>query len=385
MSIDFTYSKSYRNMACLEKKYRPHPLSFKIVSNGVVLPYRKGGDFAYGMGGVLDEKGDFVIESAFSLPMNTSRRIDWGGAYPYSEGDCTCSSETVIFAGFLNNNEWGHFLVDWSVRLWYALEKDDTSRILFCTRGRDELHPNILRAISLAGIDTDRILLLKKGDRPARYARIILPEPSLTWEGYTDEYRLLFDRIRQSDAVRSSETEQHDRIYLTRTKLKHRKEFGEEILEKIFSENGFFIVSPENLSVEQQVFLMSHCREVACLEGTAAHNVLFSDPGIRQIILEKSGIRNMRQFFINDCCDNEVFYVGAYPDTCFRERDTEGPFLVGMTKEAEDFFDAYGFALESIPGEPEIRKEAERKYYKARLMKPWKQLAGKLKRRLWHG
>lgn len=301
------------------------------IQNGVVLPHFPAAAMTYGLGGVVDSNGNFVTESAFSLCMNPEEKIDWGGAYFVNQEDCHGRNETIIFGGFINNNEWGHFLVDWSVRLWYAL-KEKNCKIIFCARGREQIEilPNIVQIIELAGIDLKRIEILYEGEKPLRFKEIFVPESSLTYKGYSNEYKSFFEEVKKNVEMRGCP--KYDKIYFTRTRLKPQKEFGELEIEKFFKSHGYKIMAPETLTAKEQVFYVMNCKCLASIEGSAAHNIIFANSGVKQIILEKTRGINIRQLFLSEVAEADVVFVKAYPKMSFTNCGTGGPFVVGFTR-----------------------------------------------------
>lgn len=306
--------------------------SFIKIEQGYILPHKESDDRTYGLGGVLREDGSFVEESAFMLPMNQGDVVDWGGKYSFGQSDCEICDKNVIFAGFINNNEWGHFIADWSVRLWYVLLHDEQSDIVFCSRTDFELHKNIKRVLELAGIGSDRIRIIRRDDSVTQFRNIIVPESSLTKEGYCEKYTLLFkkaaDKIIEIYGLHSLFS---GRIYLSRTAMRPCKEYGEKRLEKSFRDMGYMIIHPEQLTVDEQLSYFCGCEAMASIEGSAAHNIVFCRQGTEQIIMEKQRIQNIRQMLLNQIYENKVRYIRCYPRICFREVSTEGPFLVGKT------------------------------------------------------
>lgn len=306
--------------------------SFIKIEQGYILPHKDSDNRTYGLGGVLRQDGSFVEESAFILPMNQGGIADWGGQYSFDQSGCEICDRDVIFAGFINNNEWGHFIADWSVRLWYPLLYDDQSDIIFCSRMDFELHRNIKRVLELSGIRLDRISIIRKSDPVVQFRSISIPESSVTKEGYREEYKLLFKKaVDKVVDINRQKIMFSGRIYLSRTALHPCKEYGEKRLEQSFRNMGYTIIHPEQLTVDEQLGYYCGCGTMASIEGSAAHNIVFCRKGTEQIILEKQHIKNIRQTMLNRLYENKVHYIKCYPGTCFREISTEGPFLVGRT------------------------------------------------------
>ena len=335
--IDYRYSNSIKNKEQVKDRHNPNTPKVKAVENGVVLPYLRERSMTYGLGGVLDSDGKYVEECSFFHVFNSSDQPDWGGEYEVDIASVHHLHETVIFAGFINNNEWGHFLTDWSSRLWYAVEHDSESRVVYCQRGMDELLPNIKKALKYAGISEDRLLIIRETDPPIQFDEILIPDSTFSSAGFRREYLVPFHKMVKTVLKNRQDFMMYDKIYLTRTGLKPNKDFGEKEIEKYYRSNGFHVLRPESLSLEEQIFYYANCSEVASLEGTPAHNIVFSKKGVRQTILEKSQAVNARQMMICQCCEAQVTFVGTYPRIKFYDYYSDGPFIVGITKKFCDY------------------------------------------------
>ena len=81
-----------------------------------------------------------------------------------------------------------------------------------------------------------------------------------------------------------------ERLYLSRRGITRRALSNEGEVESLFSRRGFTIVQPEALSIEDQVRLFTHARIVAGPGGSALHNIVFSGPDTRMLILAVDGL-----------------------------------------------------------------------------------------------
>ena len=330
------YSLAIRHQEIIKNcELKKKKVSYSVVENAYILPHLENNTMLYGKGGVVNEENCFEMQSVFSLIMNSKPTIDWGGSYNFNKQECKQCSSTVIFGGFINNNEWGHFIVDWSTRLWYAIKNDTVSKIAFCSRQEiQHIMPNILRIIELAGIDINRILIITPNSKPLHAKYVIIPEEAIGRNYYSDEYFLLFDKAIETVKKMPLYYEKHDKIYLTRTQLNPVKEIGEKKIEKLFSQKGFYVISPEKLSVEEQIYYMISCKVLASIEGSAAHNIVFGRNSMqRQLILEKSKFYNIRQIILNQICQIQTDYVGTYPKKDPLSFNVENVFCILITKQ----------------------------------------------------
>lgn len=303
--------------------------------NAYILPHRPDEGSVYGIGGLVDREGNFIRESGFAFCNNQSACLDWGGIYRFESDTVKIIDKEIIFAGFINNNEWGHFIADWSTRLWYAMDND--LPIYFCCREKQlKILKNIQDLIRLCGIDLDRIHIVMSGEVPYRFSRIILPESSLTATVHSLDFLKPFRKAVDNAREVGCSSKFGEKIYLTRTQMKNCKEVGEKDIEDIFAKNGFQVVAPERLSVQEQICIFANCRKLASLDGSAPHGIVFCQEGVNHIIFEKTDNRNFRQEVLDELAMATVRYVKAWFFANPR-MNTMGPFLVGITDDVRDF------------------------------------------------
>lgn len=302
----------------------PGPLGVREVRNGILLPNQ---DRA---GGVLDEEGVFVEESAYAC----GDVCLWGAGYTPPDDRVVRREETVIFIGQMQRH-WGNFLFDCLARMWYPLRQKDY-RLVYCSLDlpEEELknpEKNYSQLFALLGIPMERIEEIRK---PTAFARILIPELAVfPGEFYSEELREIYDTIvRNADQKEGGRV--YDRIYLTRTRMGVKKEMGEEAIERLFAENGYQVIAPETLSVAQQVTLFGHCRVFASMEGTTSHNIVFAGPDTEHVILRKQSYVNTRQILFDQMKGIQPVYIDVFyePYRGFPLSHDSGPFWVGTTR-----------------------------------------------------
>ena len=139
------------------------------------------------------------------------------------------------------------------------------------------------------------------------------------------------------------ENETYEKIYLTRRKLRKKKEIGEWRFEFFFKFNGYKIISPERLSIEQQAIIMRNAQSIASIEGTHAHGIVWcsrTDSNMKQqIILRKQSECIPRQMMLNELWDIATTFVDIFeePFKGFPISHDRGPFLLRWSKQIEQF------------------------------------------------
>ena len=292
--------------------------------NAIVLPFRPDLNCSTkGMGGVLDENGQYVNISA------TSQENLMPCGYEL-EREPKFYDESVIYLGYYIM-QWGHFLVDIVPRLWFFQQNYHGEKLLILTSNRkSRINGNFLELLSLFGITEDKIHYVYE---PERYSSIIVPEMSMVRPVYYSKqseelYRYI---VEKATATRSYPI--YEKIYFSRSKLKKAvmTEIGEPEIERIYK-----IIYPERCSFKELVFYISNCKEFVSLSGTIPHNIVFAKPDTRVVILNKTYRINTIQLMLNAQAGISPIYVDT--NIClFPASPGSGPFWM----EIEDNFIRY--------------------------------------------
>ena len=204
------------------------------------------------VGGVLNNRREYVEESALH-----AEHIMEG---PYEVEKMSKLNETAIYLG-LFIKQWGHFLVDFVPRLWYLINNDSDLRLVYVSVGNQEINGVFAEFLSVFGIDTKRLTCIKN---PTEFTKLIIPQTSYErpYHYYT-EYKSIFDYMHSKIDKLNLSYQRYEKIYWTRTRLKkaRKTETGEKVIEKLFEANGYKVLSPEKLSLKEQLFYFSTCKK----------------------------------------------------------------------------------------------------------------------------
>lgn len=291
------------------------------------------------MGGVLNRNKKYIEESGIIsygrdvYKKNKTPIIAFGGSYNVKSVKVV--DEKVVYGGLITNH-WGHFLIDFSTRLWYMLECNENLKIAFVVKEgqKIQLIPSIKRFLQLLDINEERILFI---NTPTKFSSIIVPQCSYVTNGYyTDQFLKVFDTV--VSRIKEKNQEKNAKIYFTRSGWYKSKgsEVGEDLLVDLFKKNGFKIVSPENCTLDEQISLIRSSDVVAGIEGTIPHNMLFSKKGQKIIIVNKTYNFNSMQKDINIMRDLTVDYIDAYV-SIFPVPMGDGPFAIVYSEELERY------------------------------------------------
>lgn len=174
-------------------------------------------------------------------------------------------------------------------------------------------------------------------NEPTAYREVIVPELSFYLNRYySQEFLDLYEEVAQNAVFDPSWIPQK-KIYFTRSQLKNENDCdcGSEVFDNFFAKNGYTILAPEKLSLEETIFYVRHADVVATISGTIPHNMLFGHQGQELQILERCVVNNDWQVSVDRIMGLQTTYIDAnipiYPV------DTSGPFLLGFNDNMQRF------------------------------------------------
>lgn len=352
--MDELFLESFRSLDQLPLLQPREPI-VETYPHGIVLPYWED---SYGKhAGVLTEDGTYVELSSFPA---LSPVDSWDGTHEqFSQGSLASlptSHQRVMYLGRLWWH-WGHFLMDLVSRLWYVLERNP--EILIAFDGPEPPQGVYQEFFKLAGIQQRQLVQV---DVPTRFDEVVVPECSHVPGRYVlPAFARIFDRVAdRALSTLSSKRQAYFEglsVYLTRTGIKARfpTEFGERSIEDLARANGFGIVSPEQLSLHEQIAAIRLAKEVACLSGTLPHTMMFAHDGARLTEFRKSNKPVYRQFSVDQVRSLEVTHVDAH--VSLHPVGSTGPFVVTINNNVRRWAADRGFDVsESCMRSATLRK-----------------------------
>ena len=309
----------------------------------------------WGLGGVCDKDNNFIDLSFYDGNWATH-----GGKYDFSEEECV--DETVVYFGVFFKH-WGHFLIDLVGRAWYFVGRD-MSKVKVAYLGDEKPTGNFLQFFELLGIKEDQLLRIQK---PTRFKEVIVPECSVSscvW--YTDEYSSIFEEIARKVKEEDIEMTVPEKVYFSRLgfgKAK-RTEVGEEYLAAWLSANGYEPISPETLSLKEQVVVWNKAKYIACLDGTIPINLNFSNnKDLHLLVMHKTHLehQNLEMSLLMRPCD--VTLIDAYwePFKKYPRSIGAGPFLLCISSDVLEFAKKSDMVMPF--SEKEIKKQRRKSYF----------------------
>lgn len=314
----------------------------ECVENGIVIPLHAYDIYNYEHG-VFTPRGEYIISSGrFGCQLTLGEELYKS---PIQR------KETVIYAGRLHEH-YGHFLLESTARLWYYLENRQHK---LCFSIAEAWHgvPRYAREFfDLLGIPTEQIIICSE---PTQFQRVIIPQLSFRMFAanyyphsqvprryYTEKFLLPFQQ-----ASKNIQPAQHRKIYLSRKKWKKSRPIGETELEKDFIRNGYEPISMETLSLREQIAVIKGAKSIAGINGTAMHNVLFSDSKPELILLNRSASTDA-QHIINQALGVKCHLIKVHATPLPVIHD-QGPFIVGRTPQLIEFMQSRQMEVSSMP------------------------------------
>jgi len=204
---------------------------------------------------------------------------------------------------------YGHFLLESTNRLWWAIQNDFKGPIIFQGGGR--IPEYISRFFELIGW-ADQVVFATS---PVKVDKLIVPHRSLVIQKYIHAcFRTPF--LKAGAAAESYVTELNEivradaaGVYLTRNQYNFRRSLGEMEIENIFRRNDYDIVSPERLKIEHQIAMMRSHDNFAGILGSAFHNLLFSEHGLTTTCICRDSWLNTNYLMIDEIMNNDATYI----------------------------------------------------------------------------
>lgn len=326
--------------------------------NATILPLRHDPNLLFGRGGVVDCEGNYVELSCIR------NRVQY--AYPFEKA--VYKDEKVVYCGYLVNH-WGHFLIEAVTRLWYFMERDTSidKYVFFLDEGEErEIKGNYRKFLELLKI-WDKLEIINV---PTTYREVIVPELGiLCREAYTPKLLRVFDEIANNVVVDPS-WDIPKKIYYSRSQLAKGLpyEFGFDALDNFFEKNGYKILFPEKVPLDQMIHYIRNSDVVATLSGSLPHNMLFAANGQKVEIVERLVISDDNQTDVNRMRELNVTYIDA--NIPVYTIDFVGPFIMGYTEQMRKFAEDHGY----LPPDEQFLSEKHYKKCFVQYMKAYKDL-----------
>lgn len=328
------------------------PLQVEEYDNAVLIP--DGGNFGGFAGGVFSADGKPIKRSFQRKGLNSAERLY----------HCTnllqagCIEDEVVYLGQYRN-QWGSFLVDSISRLWFAIEHPEKYKYVFlATQPKlGGIHRNAWKFLDALGIKEDQVFYITE---PTCIRKVIVPEMAFIPTGtlavregeqiprYHREY---LDTIYKAvDHISVPDIEPHEKVYFSRSKFaaKSKTDYGESFITELMQANGYYIVYPEEHTLEEQIFYVNTCKVFASIGGSCAHNIIFSKTKPQMILFNRMNGYQWHQWMLDEMANVEpITYVDMYcePYKAIFKTTISGPYLYLINQNVKRFAEDQGFVI----------------------------------------
>ena len=150
------------------------------------------------------------------------------------------------------------------------------------------LQKNFCRLLEILEVDVDKLQPIQ---HPTRFDKIILPDESYESHGlirgFTNEYREMMNCVR-TFALKNRTPTSSKKIYYFHGR---RQQTGQERLAEYFKSKGYEIISPEKLTLDEQLNLLINCESFAATLGSCSHNSVFLRDGTETVFIPRCADR----------------------------------------------------------------------------------------------
>ncbi len=265
-------------------------LGFRVIERGAIVPYvltpSTGGNYVWEFGGIVDSKGRFIKSSVGKFGKEDTYALT---------DEIPRVKATVIYLGMFYLI-WGHLITE-GTRYFWAFNsdvfrkyfKDCPLAYIPCKLLESPVaQKNFWRLMEILEIDANRLLPI---DCPTQFENVILPDESFIFDNdglnkFTDDYRATIDRVRNF-ALKNRTPTSSKKIYY----FYGRAQFGEERLAEYFKSKGYEIISPERLTLDEQLNWLINADSFASTLGSSSHNSIFLRDGTEIISIPRAANR----------------------------------------------------------------------------------------------
>jgi len=292
-------------------------LNVQYIDNAIVMPVTQ----SPAKEGFILRGGAYKQNGLFMPLSGRTRRQNLVSVGPYPKSEIvdttleTSHKEPAVFCGYLDN-AFGHFLLESTAKLWWGLTNAFTGNYVFQIRKNQPIPRFVSDFFELLGI-SDRIIYV---NQPTLFEHLVIPEAAFIIRSHFHPDFLIPFRMIRENIYKDPPRNGVKKVYLTRTKLSHRRVIGEDTVEKMFSNAGFKIVSPEKLSLIEQIKLIVEAEEIAGIVGSALHTLVFAQKK-KVIYLSPDWVINSNYSIIDQAIGIDslrIFAVGQIKRPAFK-------------------------------------------------------------------
>lgn len=295
-------------------------------------------------------KGGVVDRNLKEIKASPIQQIK--GQYSFETNQTRKEKSAILLATFTTYT-WGHCFTDHFSKLWFLQTEQckklikDGATLIYISINNKKPPQYVCDLFMLAGVDLSNARCI---ENITQYDYLYIPDDSF-FSGiekeprfFTKEYENTIETVRRNVYLtnKNLNVQLFPKIYLTRTQGKNfssmYRDLGEKVLDKVFKRLGYQIIAPEKFSVNEQIWLLMNCKELATTEGSIAHTAIFCNQGTNIVLIKKCNWISMHQLVVNEVAKLNVTYIDAHHSCfCDKKEPWHGPFFMCITKELQNY------------------------------------------------
>ncbi len=347
MSVKFYASKSWEKWfnRQIRNQYM-RDVNINHIPRGIIVNEQLHGF------GVFDAQFNFVKSASQVRKKN-------GNFYPkFNHNNIPYVDADAVFVGNVYP-QFGHFLLEHMNRAYAVLDKKyaNMKYVLINNKSVNPIPDYMFRFLELLGVPRKNIIIL---EHTTQFRNVYVPDQGFNLPVYSSEkFGKTFDKMTENI---TGEKSKYDKVYVSRAELKSRKTYGEVRVQNIFQKNGFHIIYPETLSLDEQIRIFQDCKVLAGCAGTALHMALFMKPGGTVIQLKRNKVYDDNaptQYLLNETKKLNSVFISASVERVRTGHGMNIPQIIGVTENMRAFFDDFGFSVSDDDIKPDADAIAE--------------------------
>ncbi|OZH55087.1 hypothetical protein AFK68_06810, partial [Hydrocoleum sp. CS-953] len=188
----------------------------------------------------------------------------------------------VAVLSVLSGNVYFHWMVDLLPRIKILRQGINLEEIDWFVVN-DYQQPFQRETLKSLGVREEKILASDR--HPHIQAKELVVPSYPSYLGWLQPWGLKFLREVFLRGVTNNKSDFSERIYIGRGNARYRRVMNEEEVVEILSQLGFTYITPESMSLENQIATFAHAKIIVAPHGSGLTNIVFCNPGTKVIEL----------------------------------------------------------------------------------------------------
>ncbi|MEB2486952.1 glycosyltransferase 61 family protein [Burkholderia multivorans] len=188
------------------------------------------------------------------------------------------------------HRHFGHVVLEGLTRLWAVKYFSGDPSIRFAVY-EDEMRPFATMLLEFAGVGSEKIVSIPEA---AVVEKLIVPDSSMRSHRWITQQQMNVWRNIAESVVGRSPSKPHRKTYLSRKKILDRPLENEAAVENFFADQGFDVISPETMSLQDQIKIANESSILAGPVGSQMYLAAFQQRGTNCFVVAP------RNFYLRD-------------------------------------------------------------------------------------